>query len=144
MKIISIVLFVLLTISSNSLASFSSYDNPYSSDSVVAPIQIKDKGIYNIVISIKFLKEPYDNKTYKSDAYENLLKRLNIEWSGVALFQVLKSNEIGVTELVGLKNDIESEIKKLADELKSKYSLEKNAEVVFSLSNFYLLEPKNK
>jgi hypothetical protein len=74
----------------------------------------------------------------------NLLKRLQIEWSGVTLFQVLKTKEIGIEELVGLKTEIESEIKKLADELKNKYSLEKNVEIVFSLSNFYLLEPKNK
>ncbi len=142
MRIVSSILLVLLIISSNALASFSSYDNPYNSDSVVAPIQIKNNGIYNIVISIKFLKEPFDQKTYKSEAYKDLLKRLQIEWSGVTLSQVLKTKEIGVNELVVLKNDIESEITKLADELKNKYSLEKNVEIVFSLSNFYLLEPK--
>lgn len=129
---------------SNALAGFSSYDSPYVSDSVVAPIQIKDNGIYNLVISIQILNEPYDQKNYKSDAYGGLIKRLHVEWSGVVLQQVLKSKEQSINDLVALKSNIELELTKLADELKNKYSIEKHIEVVFSLSNFYLLEPKSK
>ena len=135
-------LLIILLLASNAVAGFSSYNNPYSTDSVVAPIQIKDKGIYNLVISIQFLNEPYDKKIYESDAYENFIRRLNIEWSGVALQQILISKEQNINDLVGLKGNIETEITKLADKLKNKYSLDKNVEVVFSLSNFYLLEPK--
>lgn len=139
----SITLLIVLLSASNALAGFgSSYSSPYSSDSVVAPIQIKDKGMYNLVISIQVLNEPYDKKMYKSDAYENLIRRLKVEWSGIALLQILKAKEQSINDLVGLKGNIEAEIAKLVDQLKTKYSLEKNVEVVFSLSNFFLLEPK--
>ncbi len=139
---LSITLLIVLLLASNALAGFGSYNNPYSSDSVVAPIQIKDKGLYNLVISIQFLNAPYDKKMYKSEAYQNFIRRLKVEWSGVALLQILKAKELSLNNLVGLKGNIESEISKLADQLKDKYSLEQSVEVVFSLSNFFLLEPK--
>ena len=140
----SITLLIVLLLASNAFAGFSSsYSSPYSSDSVVAPIQIKDKGIYNLVISIQFLNEPYDKKMYESDAYENFIRRLKVEWSGIALLQILKAKEQSINDLAGLKGNIEAEIAKLADQLKKKYSLNKDVEVVFSLSNFFLLEPKN-
>lgn len=144
MKIFSIALLAVTIMASNALAGFSSYDNPYRSDSVIAPIQIKDRGVYNLVISIQFLNEPYDQKNYKTDAYGDFIKRLNVEWSGVVLQQVLAAKELDINDLVVLKTNIEAGLIKLADELKGKYSLEKNIEVVFSLSNFYLLEPKVK
>lgn len=143
-RILCFTILTILIIASNALAGgFSSYSSPYSSDSVVAPIQIKENGIYNLVISIQFLNEPYDQKIYKSDAYGNFIRRLQVEWSGVALEQILKSKEQSINDLVGLKTNIESELIRLIDELKTKYSLDKNIEVVFSLSNFYLLEPKS-
>jgi type II secretory pathway component PulF len=66
-----------------------------------------------------------------------------VEWSGVALLQVLKTKEQSINDLAELKGNIEAVIAELADQLKNKYSLNKDAEVVFSLSNFFLLEPKN-
>ena len=66
-----------------------------------------------------------------------------MEWSGVALLQVLKAKELSINDLAELKDNIEDEIAKLADQLKNKYSLNEEVEVVFSLSNFFLLEPKN-
>lgn len=138
----SVTLLIVLLLSSNALAGFSSYRSPYSSDSVIAPIQIKDKGIYNLVISIQFLNEPYEKKTYESDAYENFIKRLKVEWSGVALLQVLEAKEQSINDLANLKGNIEAEIAKLADQLKIKYALPKDVEVVFSLSNFFLLKPE--
>jgi hypothetical protein len=140
----NLTLLIVLLFATNALAGFSSYgSNPYSSDSVVAPIEIKGKGIYNLVISIQFLNEPYDSKIYESDAYKKFVIRLNVEWSGIALDQVLKAKEQNINDLVILKGNIESELTKRADQLKNKYSLDKNVEIVFSLSNFYLLEPKN-
>lgn len=138
-----IALLIMVLYGSNAFAGFGSYDNPYSNDSVVAPIQIKDKGLYNLVISVQFLNEPYGQKVYESDAYEKFLRRLKVEWSGVAILQILKAREQSINDLVALKGIIEDEIVKLADQLKDKYSIQKNVEAVFSLSNFYLLEPKN-
>ncbi len=136
-------LLIVFLLAPNVLAGFSSYSSPYSSGNVIAPIQIKDKGMYNLVISIQFLNEPYEKKPYESDAYENFIRRLKVEWSGVALLQVLKAKEQSINDLAELKDNIEAEIAKLADQLKNKYSLNKDVEVVFSLSNFFLLEPKN-
>jgi len=140
----SIALLIAFLSVSNVHAGFGSYDNPYSTDSVVAPVQIKDKGLFNLVISIQFLTEPYEKKPYESDEYKNFIKRLNVEWSGVALSQVLQAKEQNINDLNALKTNIEAEINKLANRLKSKYQLNNNVEVVFSLSRFYLLEPRDK
>jgi hypothetical protein len=43
--------------------------------------------------------------------------------------------------LNALKNSIHSEIVKLIEKLKNKLVADQNVEVVFSLSDFYLLEP---
>ena len=144
MKRFIILMILLLIMNSQALAGFSSYESPYNNGSVVAPIQIKDSGLYNLVISIQILSVPYDQKTYKSEAYGDLIKRFNVEWSGVAIQQILKSKEQSLNDLATLKANINTELSRLADELKNKYSIEKNVEVVFSISNFYLLEPKSK
>ena len=143
-RLFYVTLLAISLFASNALAGFSSYDNPYSSDGVVAPVQIKGKGIYNLVVSIQFLNEPYEKKPYESKDYEKFIRRLRVEWSGVALQQILQAKEQSINDLDGLKNNIETAINKLADQLKSKYSLDKNTEVIFSLSNFFILEPKNK
>ncbi len=138
-----LTLLIIFLLASNAVAGFGSYSSPYSSDGVVAPIQIMDKGIYNLVVAIQFLNEPYEQKVYESDEYKNFIRRLKVEWSGVALRHILKAEEQSINDLAVLKGDIEKEIEKLADQLKNKYSLQKEVEVVFSLSNFFLLEPKN-
>ena len=138
------IVFVVLSTSNAFAEGWSKYEAPYSKDNAIAPVQIQDKGIYNLVVSIQFLNTPYDEKTYKSDVYERFIKRLKVDWSSVAILQILKAKEMSITDLASLKGNIEAEITKLADQLKSKYSLDKNVEVVFSISNFFLLEPKEK
>ncbi len=135
-------LFVVVLLTSNAFAG-SFYSNPQSSGSIIAPIQIKDKGIYNLVVSIQILKEPYERKIFESDEYEKFIDRLRVEWSGVALQQILEAKEQNINDLAILKVNIEKEIIKLADKLKNYYSLKKNTEVIFSLSNFFLLEPND-
>ena len=135
---------VFLLMATNAFAGFSSYRNPYNSDSVIAPIQIKDKGLYNLVVSIQFLNEPYDRKPYNSDEYGKFIRRLSVEWSGVALFQILKAPEQNINDLAELKQKIEKEISKLSDSIKQRYKLDHNVEVIFSISNFFLIEPKEK
>jgi len=143
-RIFSITFLMVLLFTSNALAGFSSYSEISSSDSVIAPIQIKNKGIYNLVVSIQFLNAPTEDKVYKSDPYDKFMRRLKVEWSGIAINQILKAKEQSINDLANLKANIEGDISKLANQLKSKYSVDKNAEVVFSLSNFFLLETKDK
>ena len=120
----------------------SSYDNPYSYDSVITPIHIENEGIYNLVVSVQFMNEPYEKKIYESDEYRNYIRRLSVEWSGVAVDQVLNNKIQTLEGLAKLKASVENGVRKLAESLKSKYSLDQNVEVVFSISNFYLLDPK--
>jgi hypothetical protein len=131
-------------VASNAFAGFSSYSDSNNRDTVIAPIQIKNKGIYNLVVSIQFLNAPTEEKVYKSDTYEKFMRRLQVEWSGVAILQILKAKEQSINDLANLKTNIESEITKLANQLKNKYSVDKNVEVVFSISNFFILEPRDK
>ena len=142
-RLFSMSLLVLLLSGSPAFASFGSFNNSFSRDSVVAPVQIKDKGIYNLVVSINFIHEPYEEKVYESDEYEDFINRLKVEWSGVVIRQILQTKELNVSDLAELEEKIEQAIHKLANKLKSKYSLQRNVEVVFSLSHFYLLKPKN-
>lgn len=143
-RIFSITFLVVLLFTSNAFAGFSSYSDISSSDSIIAPIQIKNKGIYNLVVSIHFLNAPTEDKVYKSDPYDKFMRRLKVEWSGVAILQILKAKEQSINDLANLKTNIEGEIAKLANQLKNKYSVDKNVEVVFSISNFFILEPRDK
>jgi hypothetical protein len=138
-----VALTVILLITSNSYAGFySSYSR--ESGSIVAAVEIKDHGIYNLIISANPLSKPQDKKIYKSDAYEELMDRLRAEWRGIALQKVLESKELRIADHVHLKNSIQTEITALAERLKKKLLPEPNVEVVFSISNFYLLEPKDR
>ncbi len=144
-RTISIAILMVVLLASTAFAGFSSYsDSSNSSDTVIAPIQIKNKGMYNLVVSIQFLREPTEEKVYKSDPYEKFTRRLQVEWSGIAINQILKAKEQSINDLANLKANIEGEITKLANQLKNKYTVDKKVEVVFSVSNFFLLEPKDK
>jgi hypothetical protein len=59
----------------------------------------------------------------------------------IALQKILESKVLKLTELVELKNNIETEIRKVIADLKNKYLPEKDVEVVFSIADFFLLEP---
>lgn len=142
MKKFLIILFITLFFPSIILAGSYSYDNFYSSDNVIAPIEIRNKGIYNLVISINILNTPYDTKIYKSTSYQNLINRMQVEWGNAALVHVLSAKEQNINELSILKSKIISDIQKLADQLKKKYAMGEDVEVVFSLTNFFLVEPR--
>ena len=89
--------------------------------SVIAAVQIKDKGIYNLVVSIQFLRNPTKSKIYRSNEYEQLIDRLIIESRGIALQKILESKELSLTDLAGLRNTIDTEIRKLIADLKEMY-----------------------
>lgn len=144
---VSIVLIVIFLLSSNvfaGLGSFYSYQYSRETGTVVAAITIKEKGIYNLVISVQFLKKPYDKKIYKSDAYEHLIDMLLVKWRGLAIQKILEAKEVDVADLAELKKSVEKEIEKLINQMKKKFFPEHKLEVVFSLSNFFLLEPEDK
>ena len=142
MSRVSITLVLLVILSCSKALAGGSYDSPYSYGSVITPINIENVGIYNLVISLQFMNEPYDKKIYNSDEYRSYIKRLSVEWSDVAVDQVLNNNVQKLEGLSKLKASIKNEVRKLADSLKSKYSFDQNIEVVFSIQNFYLLDPK--
>jgi len=144
-RLLSITLLIVSLLAPNSFAGISKgYGYPLSSDLSVAPIKISGKGIYNLVISINLLQRPQDRKIYRTDAYREALNRLQVEWSGIALQKILEAQEVSIEDLPKLKKTIESEIINLANNIKQKYSLEESVELVFSISNFFLLEPKVK
>ena len=142
-KRIPIVVFILLIISSNVYSDFYSYTPKRESNSVIAAVQIKDQGIYNLVISVSFLQKPKDKKIYKSDEYEKLINTLRVEWQGIALKKVLERNVLKITELVDLRNDINSEIVVLIETLKKEFINQQHTKVVFAISDFFLLKPKS-
>ena len=140
-----VVILIAITFAANAFAGdFGSfYRNPQSYGSIAAPVHIKDKGIYNLVVSVHFLTEPYNAKVYRSDEYKRLINRLSVEWCGVALQQIMEAKELNIRDLNTLKGNIEKDIIRLAEKLKDVYAVEKNTEVVFSFSQFILLSPKD-
>lgn len=135
--------FILLMFSSYSSAGF--YSN-YTKESgtVIAAIQLKDKGLYNLIVTIQFMRRPQESKIYKSDEYEQIVDHLLVESRGVALQRILERKDIALTDFADLKKVIETDIKKKIDEKKKKFIPDQNVEVVFAISDFYLLEPKDK
>lgn len=145
-KKLSIALFALILFSSNALAGFYFSDSGYSREAgtVVAAVEIKDKGIYNLVVTIQFLRKPQDTKIYKSDEYEKLVDRLLVESRGITLQTILEQKDLSVSDFAVLKKSIESDIENLATQLKKKIIPEQETEVAFSISDFFLLEPIEK
>lgn len=141
-KTLLITLLLLFFASTNCLAGFSSYKESYSTDTAVAPVYIKDQGVFNLVITIQFLYEPYNKKTYTTDAYQNYINRLSVEWREIAIQLILSSNIHEISEIERLKEKIETEIQKRAESLKHIYSLKKKDEVIYSITGIYLSKPE--
>lgn len=139
-KLIIASIFLILC-SSNAVASMYSSDYNREAGTIIAAVQIKGKGIYNLIVTIQFMRKPQDNKVYKSDEYEKYMDRLAIESRGIALKIILERKELTVSDLNELRKVIETEIRNHAAQLKKNLIPNHNVEVVFSISNFYLLEP---
>ena len=143
MKRYSLIAAIFLAIvSTSTFGGFysSSYD---ARGSVIASVEVEGKGIHNLVITIQFLNKPFDKREYNSDGYEELIKRLAVEWRGVALKKVFELNTYKITDLPKLEASIEIEIQKLVKSSKRKHGVKEGVEVVYSISNFYLIEPSN-
>ena len=143
-KFIFTICLILLFSSNVHAGSGSLYSSQYSYDqgTIIAAVEIEDSGIYNLIVSAKFLRRPQDKKLFKSDEYESLIDRLSVEWRGVALQKILNKGTIKISDLASLRNDIETDLDKLIVELKNKLLTEEKAEVVYAITSFYLLEPK--
>lgn len=92
-----LVAFMLLVSTQTFAGSF--YSSPSLGGALATSVSIENKGIYNLVISVQFLKEPYDKAPFSSDNYEEMIQRLNVEWRGEVLKTVLESNEYKVSDL---------------------------------------------
>ncbi|NNJ94355.1 MAG: hypothetical protein HKP57_06390 [Halobacteria archaeon] len=117
--------------------SYKSYD---SGSSIIAAVEIEDKGIYNLVISVKFSNEPYDRKPYTGDPYEALIRRLSTEWRGVALKEVLKKNKYKLSDLSRIESTVNTAIQELIKRSKNKHGINAKTEVVYSISSIYLVD----
>lgn len=128
----------LLIIASNAFGG-SFYSSPSRGGTLATSVSIEDKGIYNLVVSVQFLKEPFDKAPFTSDNYEEMIKRLNVEWSGIVLKRVLTANNYKVNELAALKQSIDEDLSLLVSEAKKKHGVKPNTEVVYSIGSFYLV-----
>jgi hypothetical protein len=137
-----VIFFLVLFSASNSIAGFysSSYD---PASSIVAAVKVENEGIYNLVTSIQFLRKPQDSKIFGTDEYEYLIKQVSVEAPGVILQKILEAKSTKMTDLAPLKMSIENAVQDLVEKTKKKHGVSPNTEVVFSIGNFYLLEPKN-
>ena len=139
-RVLLLAIFYLLSTS----AYGGSFKTSYASrTSVVATVEIENEGVYNLIASIQFLRKPYDSKIYKSDEYDDLIDRLSVEWRGVALNIILQSNKYKVSDLSALEENIDAALKELINSTKSKYNISNDIEVVYSISNMYVVKPSN-
>lgn len=142
----TICLIFTLLFFSTSLSFAGFYKSGYTRESggLVASVLVKDKGIYNLCVSVDFLRIPEETKVYESDEYKNLINRLQVEWKNIALNKILSSKELEISELFNLKNSIQESISTLSEQLKKKLLSGQNADVIFSISDFFLLEPREE
>jgi hypothetical protein len=119
------------------------YSSGYSRDegTVVAAVEIKEKGLYNLVATVEFLHRPQNSKIYNSNAYEKLIDRLLVESRGITLQILLDNNELSLSDFSGLKETIETDIENISNKLKKEFLPEQDVDVVFSVSDMFLLEP---
>ena len=120
------------------------YSSPSNRGHIATSVSIENKGIFNLVVSIEFLKEPLDKAPFTSDNYEEMMKRLNVEWSGVVSKRILTSNNYKMSDLAVLKENIEKDLAELITKSKKKHKVDSNAEVVFSIGSFYLVNLNNE
>lgn len=141
LKALIVFLTLLPFLASNSFAGFysSSYD---TSGAVVAAVKIENKGIYNLITSIQFLRKPQDKKIFGTDEYEHMINQLSVEARGVVLQKILEAKAIKISDFAALKKSIEEEVLTLIEKTKKIHGVAPNTEVVFSIGTFYLLEPK--
>ena len=140
-KIFILILFSLL-LAPNSFAGMYSSSTQRDNSRIIAAIEIEDVGIMNLIVSVEFLTKPQDSKIYESDEYGKLLQRIQVEWKSAALQKILESRRLRRSDLVMLKNSIHSEIEILIKRLKKEILPGTDVEVIFAISDFYLLEPR--
>lgn len=136
-----IFIFALFILSSSAFAGLG-YKSRSSSSGIAVPIKLNNDEIYNLVVNVEFLSEPYDSKPYDSDEYEKLIERLEVEWSGIAIQVILDSPSIEMAELSQAKKKLELKIDQLVVATKKKYEIRQNIEVVYSIYSFYLVKPE--
>ena len=137
---------VVVLMASNAIAGYGSGSDYYprsGSSSVVAPVWVEDEGLFNLVVSLEFLDRPADTKLYKSDPYTQLIGHLSIKWRSIALDRILAVSTIEKGGLADLKQEIELAVDKLVKDEAAKLMGGQKVEVVYSLTHFMLLEPRN-
>ena len=121
-----------------------SYSSSDSRGSIIAAVEIEGQGIYNLVLSVQFLNEPYDKKQYTSDSYEELINRLSVEWRGIALKAVLENNKYKLSDIPGIELKVNKAIQGLVNSSKSKYGIKNDTEVIYSITSIYLVDTRDK
>ena len=139
MNNIKIWTFFVLLVTAQFAYGGSFYSAPSSGGSIATSVSIEDKGIYNLVVSVQFLNEPFDKAPYTSEDYEEMINRLNVMWRGVVLKRVLGQSNYKVSDLAGLRQKIDEDIFKLVGEARKKHGVKASAEVVYSIGSFYLV-----
>ena len=141
-KIFVFLPILLLILSTNSFAGFSKSYYSNASENIAVAVQIKEMGIYNLCVSATFVSRPTEESIYESDEYEKIIERLRVEWQDLAINKILEAGELETKDLIKLKKNIHLEINNLAGQLKQKLLPKKKVDVIFSISDFFLLEPK--
>ena len=63
MKNLKYILVLTITLLANNVNAGFGYKSLTSTSGIAVPINLDGEGIYNLVINVEFMKEPYDKKT---------------------------------------------------------------------------------
>jgi len=146
MRAVFVTTLVFLLMSSSAIAGLGSGSGYYpisGSNSVVAPVWVEGEGLFNLVVSLDFLSRPEDTKLYRSDSYTQLIGHLSVKWRSIALDKILALGTIEKGGLADLKKEIESAIDILVKDESARLLDDQKVAVVYSLTHFMLLEPRN-
>lgn len=78
---LKIVLFALMiSVVPSAFAGFYSSSSSSTGGALATSVEIEGGGIYNLVVSVQFLREPYDKSPYSSDDYDARNHGVSSEW----------------------------------------------------------------
>lgn len=121
---------------------FSSHRGGGSSQEVaVGSVEIKGRGVVNLVAVLEFVRPPNDPKTYKSDAYSDFLNRVEVGAKAVVLKVLLEKPSIELAEIKTIRENMDKALSEYLElEIQKAFPAEK-LNVAYGITMLYVSDP---
>ena len=141
-KIIVPAFLAMLLTTPASAEFFSKYGTGGSSQAVaVGSVEVKGRGVVNLVAVLEFVRTPKDSKIYKSDAYEEFLDRVIVGAKSIVLKLLLEKSAIDPSELKTIRETIEKTVSHYFEVEAQKTFPSEKVFVNYGLTMLYISDP---